>query len=50
LRHVPGPVFVFLVHLFGCFNGAPFAFGLAWRRVLLNPVADLFLLAPVVFG
>jgi hypothetical protein len=50
LRHVPGPVFVFLVYLFVCFNGAPFAFGLPPWRVLLNPVAGLFLLAPLVFG
>jgi len=46
------PVVVFLVVLLFCFNGAPFAIGIQrdWWRVLLNPVADLFLLATLLLG
>ena len=41
------PVLLLLVVLFFCFNGAPFAFGIrrGWWLVLLNPLADLYLLA-----
>jgi hypothetical protein len=46
------PILLFVVVIFLCFNGAPFAFGLRrdWWLVLLNPMADLFLVAALVLG